>query len=116
MTALSIDMTTADTTYDYTGLVSGHPRPIRVQEAYDDMIAAWAEYMAMTEKFCDGLASHADIQRMLERAQAADRQYQFVYLTWEVSQHECTCHPIMGAACPACTARHYIEMGDEMPY
>lgn len=116
MTALGIDITTQDTTYDWTGLTTGHPKPIKVQEAYDDMIAAWSAHMSMADLFEIGLATHEDIARTLGAAQMADRNYQFVALTWEVSQNECTCHPVTGNACPSCTAKHYIEMGDEMPF
>jgi hypothetical protein len=112
---LGINITEQDKTYDWTGLRSGHIRPLKVEEAYTDQIDAWGNYIAA----CDEGKTNPELEALRLVAIQKGQAYQSIYLTWAISQQDCTCRPGRPdegeRVCPACTAKHYLDDG-EMPY
>jgi len=109
-------------TQDYTGLVSGHQRPLAVEEAHQLMLDAWADYnTACDMRKEDDYEALKGIQTLYWTAQDADKNYSAVYNLWQTSLQECSCRqfaPDRETLCRACAARNLLKtMEDgEMPY
>jgi len=105
-------------TQDYTGLTSGHIRPLPVQEAYDAMISAWSDYTFATDV---RFYTPEQLTEIRQAAVNADAYYAQVYDLWQVSLQECSCRqfaPDRETLCRACAARNLLktmEDGD-MPF
>ena len=110
MTVYSIDSKSTDTTYDYTGLTSGHKRPPLVERLYTEMIDAWAAYMAATDE--DPL-DHERLFVLHRAAKRADHAYSDAYNLWQLSYGACTCTP--RHMCRVCVARAKLA-DDDMPF
>ena len=113
MTILGVDMTDREPTHDYTGLMSGHRRPLAVEQAHDASIEAWAAYIAATD--LEPMPSIEELDALRQKAFAADVQYQSVYDLWMLSMQDCTCRDDSSLSCPSCCARHALT-GEEMPF
>lgn len=119
MSALGINITTIDPTYDYTGLVSGHIRPEKVHQADHDRLDAWADYQAICDLFEDGKVSLEIVNGAREVAQYIDGEYRRIYRVWQASLDECACHPIDADreyVCMSCRAKAELNGDAPMPY
>lgn len=107
-----IDSTHHATVKDYTGLVSGHTRPLAVEQAHDASLEAWAQYIRATD--IEPLPSAAELDALRQAAFQADVWYDTIYNLWMTSLQECTCRDDSSLSCPSCVARHAMQ--DEMPF
>ena len=63
----------------WTGLTSGHKKPKVIQEAYDRMIDAWAEYTHLCDLLEERLATAEQLLAAKEKAMKADDEYNQTY-------------------------------------
>jgi len=105
---------------DYTGLTSGHQRPVKVHDADHARLDAWADYIALCDKYESGrLLDSSIVINAREVAQALDAEYHRLYTVWQTSLQPCECRMIDADRDYTCMAhRALAELnGDgDMPF
>ena len=101
---------------DYTGLTSGHQRPAKVEQAYDAMIEAWADYNFA----CDAsIYTPEQLMEIRNHAREIDAEYHRLYTVWQTAQGECKCRMIdadRDYTCMAHRAQAELNGAGDMPF
>ena len=71
----------SSTYYDYTGLTSGHKRPVEVEQAYSAMLDAWAVYNDACDRLENGdpMVNNEILTSLRTAAIRMDGEYSRIY-------------------------------------
>jgi len=86
-----------------------HPaRPDALEEARENMIAAWAEQVKVCDGYAEGTFDHDAMDAATGRALASEAAYYKAYREWSLERDpdECTCTPFIDGLCPVCLAEY----------